>query len=199
MNAAQPRREIYAETTRRALLETGRLYFRERGYATVSAEELVRAAGLSRGALYHHFDGKRGLFEAVYEDVEHEAAQRVGRAMAATHGPPHEQIIAGLETLLDVCADPEYREIVLVQGPIALGPPRRPGLRTLLTDAVTSLIETGHLRSVPAGLVAAALHGALTELSSEIVDADDPAEARASAARILRMLLTAFAERPEGF
>lgn len=201
MNAVKPRREIYAETTRRALLETGRLYFLERGYATVSAEEIVRAAGLSRGALYHHFDGKQGLFEAVFEDLEHEAAGRIGRVMAATAGPAHQQIVAGMEAFLDVCADPEYREIVLIQGPVALGPRRwreldLRSLRTLFVDGVTTLIETGFLQGHPPDLLAATLHGALTELSLTIAGAADPAAARESAARVLGAVLAGLRHTP---
>lgn len=200
MDAVKPRREIYAETTHRALLETGRLYFLERGYANVSAEQIVRAAGLSRGALYHHFDGKKGLFEAVFADLEHEAAHRIGRAMAATSGPPHQQVIAGMETFLDVCADPEYREIVLIQGPVALGRERwneldQRYLRAFLADGVKTLIETGFLQSHPPELLAAALYGTLTELAMVIAGAGDPATARESAARILRTFLAGFAER----
>jgi AcrR family transcriptional regulator len=199
VDVVKPRREIYAETTRRVLLETGRQYFLERGFAAGSAEELVRAAGLSRGALYHHFGGKPGLFEAVFEGVAEEAGQRIGRAMAAVSGPAHEQVITGLEAFLDVCADPAYREIVLIQGPIALGRQRwremeQRHLRVLLVDGTTTLIKTGyvHDRHSPE-LLAAALYGTLTELSMKIAEADDAVRARASAAHILRAFLAGVA------
>jgi len=69
-----PRRsqEDRSQTTKAALVQTGRRLFAERGYAAVSAEEVVAAAGVTRGALYHHFGDKRGLFEAVLEEVERE-------------------------------------------------------------------------------------------------------------------------------
>ncbi|MQY04772.1 TetR/AcrR family transcriptional regulator [Actinomadura macrotermitis] len=198
MDAVKPRREIYAETTRRALLETGRHHFLERGYASVSAEELVRAAGLSRGALYHHFDGKQGLFEAVFEEVQEETAHRVGRAMAAASGPADRQIIAGLEGCLDACADPAYRRIVLVEGPVALGHARwqeldRAHLRSLLAYFVRTLTEHGVLRERPTELLTAVLHGALTELSQAVAEADDRAEARESAIGIVHALLKGLA------
>ncbi|GAA3217415.1 TetR/AcrR family transcriptional regulator [Actinocorallia longicatena] len=197
MNAVKPRREIYAETTRRALLETGRLYFLERGYAAVSAEELVRAAGLTRGALYHHFDGKQGLFEAVFEEVQNEGLHRVGRAMAALPGSPEGQVVAGMEAYLDVCAEPAYREIVLLQGPVALGRERwlelHHTMRGVLLHGVTTLIDGGHLREQPAETAAAALYGALTELSLTITEAPDPATARAGATAVLRGFLASLA------
>ena len=62
-------REQYAENTRRSLVETGHRLFAERDYATLSAEEIVRASGLTRGALYHHFDGQRVLFEAGFDSL----------------------------------------------------------------------------------------------------------------------------------
>lgn len=202
MEEVRPRREIYAETTHRVLLETGRQYFLERGYTAVSAEELVRAAGLSRGALYHHFGGKPGLFEAVFGSVAEEAGQRIGRAMAAASGPAHEQIITGLEAFLDVCADPVYREIVLIQGPVALGRQRwreleQRHLRVLLVDGATTLVKTGYVRDHPPELLAAALYGTVAELSLKIADAGDAVQARASAVRILRAFLAGVAEHPE--
>lgn len=61
----EPLRQQYVDNTRAALLGAGRQLFAQREYVGVSAEEIVRTAGLTRGALYHHFDGKRGLFEAI--------------------------------------------------------------------------------------------------------------------------------------
>src|ERR1700749_4723907 len=69
-----------ADETRKALIAAGRGLFAERGYDDVGAEEIVRAAGLTRGALYHHFpSGKPGLLEAIYERLEAESTQRVAR------------------------------------------------------------------------------------------------------------------------
>src|ERR1700750_1770137 len=74
---AQPRAQAERSlATRTALLATARELFAARGYAAVGTEEIVRAAGVTRGALYHHFDGKLELFAAVYEQVEAELVQR---------------------------------------------------------------------------------------------------------------------------
>src|SRR5919201_3309176 len=73
-----------SEATRAALMTAARRLFARRGYAAVGTEELVRAARLTRGALYHHFGGKRELFEAVYAEVEQDLARRIGeRALGA--------------------------------------------------------------------------------------------------------------------
>ena len=79
-DSGEPPRRTQAErteATRTALIVAARPLFAERGYAGVGTEEIVRAAGVTRGALYHHFDGKRELFEAVYERIEVELAERI--------------------------------------------------------------------------------------------------------------------------
>lgn len=113
-------RAKYTENTRQVLLEAGRQMFATRDYAELPAEELVQAAGLTRGALYHHFDGKRGLFEEVFNCLEYEAAQQIQAAMDAGVDPL-DRAERGAAEFLVACADPVYRHIVLLQGPIALG------------------------------------------------------------------------------
>ncbi|WP_173097394.1 TetR/AcrR family transcriptional regulator [Actinomadura verrucosospora] len=192
MENVKSRREQYVESTRAALLDTGRRHFTERGFADVSAEELVRAAGLTRGALYHHFDGKQGLFEAVFEEYEDQAAQRIAAAMAAAGDDPWQRAIAGIRAFLDICAEPGYRQIVLLQGPIALGWPRwreldQRYLGALLEDGLTAVLGTAPAHPLP--LTAAAVYGALTELALTIADGADPAQARDQAVQLAAAML----------
>ncbi|MEU9022016.1 TetR/AcrR family transcriptional regulator [Actinomadura sp. NPDC048394] len=192
MEPVKSRREQYVESTRAALLGTGRRHFAERGFADVSAEELVRAAGLTRGALYHHFNGKQGLFEAVFEELEDEAAQRIAAAITGAGGDAWRRGTAGIRAFLDICAEPGYRQIVLLQGPIALGWPRwreldRRYLGGLLEDGLTAILGAAPAHPLP--LTATALYGALTELALTIADADDPARARDQAVRLVVAML----------
>src|SRR5215218_490952 len=101
-----------SEATRAALMEAGRRLFAERGYAAVGTEEIVRQAGVTRGALYHHFDGKRELLAAVYEQIESEIAAQLGESVRAGAGPM-ETLAAGAEMFLDHCLEPEVQQIVL--------------------------------------------------------------------------------------
>jgi AcrR family transcriptional regulator len=191
MGHVKTRRERYVESTRAALLDAGRRFFAERGFTEVSAEELVRAAGLTRGALYHHFAGKQGLFEAVFEDMEAQAAERITAAMARAD-EPLARAAEGIRTFLEVCSDDAYREIVLLQGPIALGWQRwreldQRHLGTILTSGLTELL--GESGPHPLGLTTAAFYGALTELALSVADADDPARAREQALHLIGAML----------
>ncbi|WP_157249107.1 TetR/AcrR family transcriptional regulator [Nonomuraea typhae] len=194
MTAVKTRRELYAESTRQALIDTGRRLFAERGYAAVSAEELVRHAGLTRGALYHHFDGKQGLFEAVFEELEESAVTAVTAAMTAA-GAPEIRVKAGLGAYWDACASPEYREIVLKQAPAALGRERWRELDErhfggLLREALRTLMEEGFLARHPVDLLSRTLFATITELALAIAEADDPATAREEADVIAAALLS---------
>ncbi|GAA5074547.1 TetR/AcrR family transcriptional regulator [Streptomyces similanensis] len=186
-------REKYAENTRRTLLDTGLSLFTERDYTAVSAEELVRTAGLTRGALYHHFDGKAGLFEAVFEALERQAAEDI-RAVVTSVADPGERAYRAVDAFLDVCRGRAYRHIVLQQGPIALGWQRwreldQLHLGGLVLDVVNAALDAGRLRPHPAALVARAFYGALTELSITIAEADEPEQTRTQAAELVRDLI----------
>ena len=186
-------RQSYAENTRSVLIETARRLFVTRGYAAVSAEELVQSAGLSRGALYHHFDGKRGLFEAVFEEQEASATTRIGRAMNELTDP-WQQALCGMDMFLEICSEHDYREIVLLQGPIALGWARwreldKQHFAGLLTAATGNLIDAGLIHGQRADLVAAAIYGMLTELSLTIAAGSHRTKAREDASELLRNML----------
>ncbi|MGW4325083.1 TetR/AcrR family transcriptional regulator [Nocardia sp. NPDC004573] len=190
-------RDRHIENTRRTLLETAARLFAEREYADLSAEELVRAAGLTRGALYHHFDGKKGLFEAVVDELEDRAAQRI-RAAIDSATDPFERVDRSLGAFLDICAEPDYRHIVLLQGPIALGWRRwrevdQRHLSSLVLEAARDLLDAGLIQPHPPALLASAFYGALTEMSLTIAESDDTEKGRAEAAALARALLSGLA------
>lgn len=163
----------------------------------MAAEELVQAAGLSRGALYHHFGGKPGLFEAVFEEEEDRAARTVLTATAA-RTDPWDQAMAGVEAFFDVCTDREYRELVLLQGPIALGWRRwreldQRYLGGLLAAGVRALLDADAIQDHPSELLTAGIYGCLTELSLAVADSGDPAAEREKAVKLARSLIAGIA------
>src|ERR1041384_462076 len=110
MSVSKKTQKQRTEATRNALIDAGRALFTERGYDAVGTEEIVRAAGVTRGALYHHFGGKKDLLEAVYERLEAESTERVARVVLGSElHSPLEAMKAGIEAFLDECAEPELR------------------------------------------------------------------------------------------
>jgi AcrR family transcriptional regulator len=182
-----------SETTRAALITAGRELFGARGYADVGTEEIVRAAGVTRGALYHHFDGKRDLLSAVYEQVESELAAKVAESVSGAEGPL-EVMREGAAMLLDAALEPEVQRIVLLDAPSVLGWEewREIGLRYalgLMEGTLAAAMDAGEIRRQPLRPLAHALLGALDEVAMLVARAEDPVTARAEAGETLTGLI----------
>src|SRR6516164_10851602 len=113
-------RSQHVEATRRAVLAAARSSFGRKGYTQTSIDEIAAAARVTKGAVYHHFAGKKALFRAVYSEVEAEAQARTAGAVDP-EGSPIDQIVAGATAYLDVALDAEIQRITLVDGPAVLG------------------------------------------------------------------------------
>ncbi|HEY3480113.1 MAG TPA: helix-turn-helix domain-containing protein, partial [Streptomyces sp.] len=88
--------------TKAALVAAARELFATRGYQAVPADEITRAAGVTRGALYHHYADKQGLFRAVVEEVERELTEEIEAAFAGA-ADPLTGMALGLGVFLDAC------------------------------------------------------------------------------------------------
>ena len=152
---------------------------------------------MTRGALYHHFDGKRDLLRAVYEQLESEIATEV--AAGATPGATVlETLSAGAQMFLDRCLEPEVQRIVLLDAPAVLGWEewREIGARYglgLIAGLLTAGMESGEIRRQPIDPLSHALLGALDEIAMLVARADDPTRARADAGQTIQTLLAAVA------
>ncbi|MEK6250333.1 MAG: TetR/AcrR family transcriptional regulator [Actinomycetota bacterium] len=182
-----------SQATRDALIGAARNLFAKRGYAEVGTEEIVRAAGLTRGALYHHFGGKRELLAAVYEQIEQELAERIASAaLGATD--PLEAMRAGTEMFLDACLEPEVQRIVLLDAPAVLGWERWREIAAehglgLIELTLQSAIDAGAIAPQPVKPLAHVLMGALDEAAMVVARAEDPAAMRVEVAATLQSLL----------
>jgi AcrR family transcriptional regulator len=184
-----------SEATRAALVAAARPLFAERGFAGVGTEEIVRAAGVTRGALYYQFRDKQDLFAAVFEQLEAELAQRIGAVVAGAGAPdPVAALRAGTDAWLDACAEEELRRIVLLDAPAVLGWARwrEIGLRYgmgLVTAGLQAAIDAGRLAPQPVAPLAHVLIGALDEAALYVATADDREAARAEVGAVLDRLL----------
>lgn len=181
----EPLRQTYVENTRNALLDAGRGLFFRRDYADIPVEDIVKAAGLTRGALYHHFQGKQGLFEAIFCEVEDELARHITAAMSDS-GNAQQRMLEGAGAYLERCADDEFRHFALQQSVIALGWPRCVEIDTryvggIVIDAVRDAVDSGQLKPHQPELIATSFYGMLTNMALFIAGADNPREAQQEA------------------
>ncbi|HEY5943004.1 MAG TPA: helix-turn-helix domain-containing protein [Solirubrobacterales bacterium] len=190
------------QATRDALIAAALRLFTERGYDEVGTEEIVRAAGVTRGALYHQFGDKPSLLEAVYERLEAESTERVARIVLGSElHSPMAAMKAGIEAFLDECAQPELRQIALHDAPAVLGWERWREIGAanglgLIEASLAAAIEAGEIRELPVKPLAHLLLGALDEAAMLIAREDRP-QGRAEVTEVLLALLESFAvERP---
>ena len=168
-------------TTRRALLDAARSLFAERGYHGAAAEEIVRRAGLTRGALYHHFEDKKDLFRAVVDEMEAEIDERIEEAERAQSGLP-EAVMAGYRVFLDAALDPEIRRTFFLDGPSVLGwewheIDARHAVGKI-EEGLESLIAEGLMEPQPVRPLARLTNGALLEAAFFVASSEDPEASR---------------------
>ncbi len=194
MNAT--RHDLRSQATRRVLVRSARALFGARGYASVGTEEIVRAAGVTRGALYHQFRDKADLFAAVAEEIEAEISERIAAGAGAATDPV-EALRAGARLFLDACADPEVERIILLDAPAVLGwegwrdLAGRYGLG-LVRLGLQSAMDAGAIVRQPTAPLAHVLIGALDEAALYVAGAENPAAAREECAEIFDRIVRGF-------
>lgn len=194
------RQEDRSRTTRAALIEAARALFIEHGYAAVPADDIVAAAGVTRGALYHHFEDKRDLFRAVFEELERTLTEEIASAIEAA-GDPASGMAIGLTTFLDICERPEVVRLALTDAPTVLGWQE---WRRIEAMHGLGLIRRTLERAAAAGLLAPAnvevlahlVLSALIEAALFVAHATDPGAARPDAEQGLVTLLSGMVVRP---
>lgn len=182
-----------AAATRAALIAAARALFTERGYGGVGTEEIVTLARVTRGALYHHFDGKRELFRAVFEQMEEEIMGGIAARIEGVEDPL-DLLRTGARAFLDVCTDPALTRVTLLDAPSVLGweewreVDMRFGLG-LVTAGLQGAMDSGAIRRAPIRPLAHLLLAAIGEAGMLVANAADPAAARAEVEPALLDLL----------
>jgi AcrR family transcriptional regulator len=170
------------EATRAALVASARALFAERGYAAVGTEEIVARAGVTRGALYHHFGDKKDLMRAVLHELSRELAEASATA-ALKETDQWRQILAAVDAFLDACVDPAIQRIMMTDAPSVLGWDEWREIDTqyglgLVKASLENAMETGLIARQPVEPLAHLFVGALDEAAMYISRAEDPKAAR---------------------
>lgn len=191
----QSLRAKHRDETRQALIDAARRLFSEKGYHNVGIREFAAAAGVTRGALYHHFGDKESLFLAVFDAVQRDLMADAARRHRDPARPDHwTQLRQDLQIALDTAMDPAVQQVKLIDAPAVLGWKRwreleaRYGLGAIL-KAVENSIKAGLIRPQPARALAHMIWASYSEAAMVIVHSETPAQARDEVGRALDALL----------
>ncbi|TPJ42940.1 TetR/AcrR family transcriptional regulator [Mesorhizobium sp. B2-5-4] len=196
----RPRREMIAET-RAKLIAAARQAFGTIGYAEASMDDFTASAGLTRGALYHHFGDKKGLLQAVIAQIDAEMAARVNEV--ASRAPTRWQhFVDECTTYIEMALEPEIQRIMFRDGPAVLGDPAQWSNANAcvgsMTDHLTALQEEGVV--VP-GLdpetAARLINGASSQAAQRIANSNDPEATSRKVVAAFKQLLEGLLEKPE--
>ena len=168
-----------AAETRRAIVASARELFAEQGFAATATSDIVARAGVTRGALYHHFEDKADLFKAVFVDLEHELNDTVLASAAAERGA-RAAFMAGCRASMTFIARDDYRQIASVDAPAVLGHEQWHALDAAIGMAsmeagLGALHRAGLLEDEPDRPLAILLFGALTEAGLAAARGDEDA------------------------
>ncbi|NUW37908.1 TetR/AcrR family transcriptional regulator [Nonomuraea sp. SMC257] len=180
------------EQTRRTLLREGRRLFAAHGYGAVGLAEIVRAAGVTKGALYHHFASKADLFRAVLREVQQEVAREVA-GTAAAQDDPWEQLTTGCRAFLTASTAPGVQRIMLIDGPAVLGWSEWRAMDEAasarhLAEALATLAERGVIAPQPVEPLTHLLSGAMNEAALWLAGSGGPSDLDDTWAALSRML-----------
>ncbi len=184
-----------SEATRAALVASGRRLFGRNGYGRTAREEIVADAGVTRGALQHHFGDKQGLFRAVFEELEQEVVMSTAQAaLQVAHEHPLEMLRAGCHAYLDAMLDPAVQRICAIDGPAVLPTDVRSEIAdryafALVREVVESAMSHGEIQRVPLEPLTRMLLAGMMAAAQYVATAENPKRARADAGDAVDMLL----------
>ena len=191
------RRAAQGQATREALVAAARAAFGSTGFAETSLDEIVAAARVTKGALYHHFSGKEELFAAVYEQVLRAVSDRV--VSEFLRPDPWEALLSGCDLWIEAHLDPAVRRIVIRDARAVLGwevvreAENRYGV-VALRGVLRRAVRQGIIGEQPLRPLALILMGSLNEACLYVADAEDPVAAREEVRVIVARALSGFVE-----
>lgn len=186
-----------ATQTRASLVAAARSLFGEKGYAATSVEEIVRTAGVTKGALYHHFRDKDDLFRAVVEDVKGEVTGVVGAAFMEAVSEPDalDTVTRGCLAFIEAHRDPGVQRITILDARAVLDASVRRDLDAryevaVIRGALRRAMHLGVIDPQPLGPLAHVIAGALGEACALLAEADDEPTTREEIRSVVTRLLS---------
>ena len=172
------RRQDYSSSTKRALIENATELFADHGYVGTSLDEVVAAARVTKGALYHHFPSKLALFESVFGQLQESTTREIEKQINQSKDP-WERAQAGLRAFLEVCREPHFRRICLQEAPVALGHERWTEAERAASLGIVQRTVDDLLKDLGGGeelsdAFAVVFYGAIRSASEYVADAADP-------------------------
>jgi len=188
-------RELKMAETRKKLIQVARRAFGEYGYAETSMDKLTAEAGLTRGALYHHFGDKKGLFAAVVDQIDSEMA-----SSAQQHLEQPDDLWEGLmlegRTYIEHALNAEFQRIVLRDGPAVLGDPAHwPSQNRCLEptrECVEQLLVADRIKTVDPEAAAVFLNGAAMNAALWVASSEDPEQVLPEALHAFNLFASGF-------
>ncbi|MBZ9842619.1 TetR/AcrR family transcriptional regulator [Mesorhizobium sp. CA5] len=195
----RPRKEMIAET-RAKLIAAARHAFGTIGYAEASMDDFTASAGLTRGALYHHFGDKKGLLQAVIAEIDGEMAVRVNEV--ASKAPTRWQhFVDECTTYIEMALEPEIQRIMFRDGPAVLGDPAQwpnaSACTASMTNHLTRLQEEGEVvPELDPETTSRLINGASSQAAQRIANSTDPEAASKKAITAFKQLLEGLRKKP---
>ena len=194
---AKPRVEMIAET-RAKLIAAGRRAFGTIGYAEASMDDFTGEAGLTRGALYHHFGDKKGLLQAVIAEIDAEMTVRLNKVSAAA--PSRWQgFVDECAAYIEMALEPEIQRIMFRDGPAVLGDisqwQNTPGCIKALSRSLDRLKADGEIIDIDTETAARLVNGASSHMALWIANAEQPEEVSKKAVAGFRTMLEGLRKR----
>lgn len=168
------RTQAEMEETRIKLLSTARKVFSEQGYALSAMEDLTSKLNLTRGALYHHFGDKKGLFQAVVHQIDQEMDDRLQR-ISDQAPTAWEAFKTRCQVYLEMAQEPDIQRIILRDAPAILGNTSQDSQKHCISsmqNLLKALIDDGKVQANDPELLARIIYGSLSEASFWIAEGD---------------------------
>ncbi len=180
--------------TRRVILDRARHLFATKGYAATGTEEIISELGITRGALYHQFNDKLGVFKAVIAEAYGEITDYI-RTQIQPLDDNWEQLVVGCQAFLEIAQQEELRRLVFVEAPAVLAAETLAEFDQygfgLLHEAIQIAVNEGKLSTIDAEGFAHLVNGSLNELAAWVAQSNDPKRLK-TAQQLVETLLTRY-------